>query len=258
MLFSGKENVFMCLVAFQNIFRKIFSGIWKRSWKRRRKRQNPEKPGQTQKNMVQSRDRRRDLVIDGAILRSTARSRIAIDGTISRSVDRDRCEQCFARSWSQIVIDGTISRSIDHDWCERCFMRSCRRIAIEGAISRSFSLSFSLCASPVPEIIWSENRNKNEFPWSTLLFYSQLKMISGKFNFSTQPNSLFYGKWFSEIIFTQNKHSLSHEWIDTLSTALFIDKKISHGNHIFYQALVGPTCSRRLEIQDRSLHATIV
>ena len=54
---SGKENVFMCLVAFQNIFRKIFSGVWKR----RRKRQNPEKPEQTQKNMARSRDRRRDL-----------------------------------------------------------------------------------------------------------------------------------------------------------------------------------------------------
>ena len=44
MLSSGKENVFMCLVVFQNIFRKIFFGVWKRSWKRRRKRQNPEKP----------------------------------------------------------------------------------------------------------------------------------------------------------------------------------------------------------------------
>ena len=51
---------------------------------------------------------------------------------------------------------------------------------------------------------------------------------------------------------------VSHESIDTLLTALFIDKKIPHGNHIFYQALVGPTCSRRLEIRDRSLHATIV
>ena len=28
MLFSGKENVFMCLVAFQKKFRKIFSDVW--------------------------------------------------------------------------------------------------------------------------------------------------------------------------------------------------------------------------------------
>ena len=28
MLFSGKENVFMCLVAFQKNFRKIFFDVW--------------------------------------------------------------------------------------------------------------------------------------------------------------------------------------------------------------------------------------
>ena len=37
MLFSEKENVFMCLVAFQKMFRKIFSGIWLCSWKYHRK-----------------------------------------------------------------------------------------------------------------------------------------------------------------------------------------------------------------------------
>ena len=37
MLFSGKENVFMCLVAFQKMFRKIFSGVWWCSWKYHRK-----------------------------------------------------------------------------------------------------------------------------------------------------------------------------------------------------------------------------
>ena len=37
MLFSGKENVFMCLVAFQKIFRKIFSDVWLCSWKYHRK-----------------------------------------------------------------------------------------------------------------------------------------------------------------------------------------------------------------------------
>ena len=45
MLFSGKENVFMCLVAFQKIFRKIFSGVWKR----RRKRQSQQNTDKTQK-----------------------------------------------------------------------------------------------------------------------------------------------------------------------------------------------------------------
>ena len=37
MLFSGKENVFMCLVAFQKMFRKIFSDVWLCSWKYHKK-----------------------------------------------------------------------------------------------------------------------------------------------------------------------------------------------------------------------------
>ena len=37
MLYSGKENIFKCLVAFQKMFWKIFSGIWLCSWKYHRK-----------------------------------------------------------------------------------------------------------------------------------------------------------------------------------------------------------------------------
>ena len=89
------------------------------------------------------------------------------------------------------------------------------------AFARSFFLSLVLplrvCELSLrvsaPEIIWSENRNRNEFPWSKLLFYGQMKMISGKFYFQNQPNSLFYGKWFPETIFTQNKHTLSYDSI---------------------------------------------
>ena len=36
-IFSGKENIFKCLVAFQKIFWKIFSGVWLYSWKCSRK-----------------------------------------------------------------------------------------------------------------------------------------------------------------------------------------------------------------------------
>ena len=37
MLFSEKENIFMCLVAFQKMFRKIFSDVWLCFWKYLRK-----------------------------------------------------------------------------------------------------------------------------------------------------------------------------------------------------------------------------
>ena len=80
MLFSGKENVFMCLVAFQKIFRKIFSDVWKR----RRKRQTQEKYHQRSRSeiaisLARSRDQRREL--------ATARSR---DRRVARSRRRSR------------------------------------------------------------------------------------------------------------------------------------------------------------------------
>ena len=138
----------------------------------------------------------------GVISRSTVRSRIAIDGAISATRSRE----------ASIAI-GATGASRDRDLRSRSTARMMLRARSRRSILRSFSLSFSLCASslcvsPVSEIIWSENRNENEFLWSTLLFYGQLKMIFGKFNFPNQPNSLFYGKWFPETIFTQNKHSL--------------------------------------------------
>ena len=167
-----EKKMFSCVwLHFKIFFEKYFLVFGKEVEKE-------EGRGKTQKNPDIPRRTRHDL---------------AIDGTIS---DHDQRKRCFARS-----------RSRRRDLAKRR-SRTVLRARSRRAISRSFSLSFSLCASPVPEIIWSENRNGNEFPWSTLLFYGQLKMISGKFNFPNQPNSLFYGKWFPETIFTQNKHSL--------------------------------------------------
>ena len=81
MLFSGKENVFMCLVVFQKIFQKIFSGVWKML---QGKRQNQKNKHSTQ---IDTRDRLASTAIDGVRRRE---GEIAIDGTISRSVDRNR------------------------------------------------------------------------------------------------------------------------------------------------------------------------
>ena len=112
MLFSGKENVFMCLVAFQKIFRKIFSGVWKR----RRKRQSQQNMDKTQKKPRQKIiNDRRSTGFDGAVLRelqsddrAVDRAVVGLDGAISRRrEDRD---------WRhEIAIDGAISWSINHD-----------------------------------------------------------------------------------------------------------------------------------------------
>ena len=47
--------------------------------------------------------------------------------------------------------------------------------------------------------------------------YGQLKTIFGKCIFHAQPNTRKYGKAFSEVIFTQNKHSLNHKSDQTTS-----------------------------------------
>ena len=73
-----------------------------------------------------------------------------------------------------------------------------------------------------------KNRNGNEFPWSKLLFYSQMKMISGKFYFQNQPNTRIYGKAFLEVIFTQNKHSLNCVLSFSSPINLFIYTCASH------------------------------
>ena len=76
---SGKENVFMCLIAFQKIFRKIFSGVWKR----RRKRQTQKNTDKTQKKPKKKIINDRRLTgFDGAVLRELQSD--------DRVVDRDR------------------------------------------------------------------------------------------------------------------------------------------------------------------------
>ena len=76
---SGKENVFMCLIAFQKIFRKIFSGVWKR----RRKRQTQKNTDKTQKKPKKKIINDRRLTgFDGAVLRELQSD--------DRAVDRDR------------------------------------------------------------------------------------------------------------------------------------------------------------------------
>ena len=71
MLFSGKENVFMCLVVFQKIFQKIFSGVWKML---QGKRQNQKNKHSTQI----------DGAIDGAVLRELQSDDRAVDHDLAK------------------------------------------------------------------------------------------------------------------------------------------------------------------------------
>ena len=80
------------------------------------------------------------------------------------------------------------------------------------SLSRSLSLSFSLSLSL--SIFWKiifEGKIKTEINLHPT--HGQLKTIYRKCIFHAQPNTRKYGKAFPEMIFTQNKHSLSRKLI---------------------------------------------
>ena len=145
MLFSRKENVFMCLVAFQKIFWKIFSGVWRR--RRKRQTQTKEKtvrsrsspPSLVNCRRCQSQSRRShcsliDERCDHAVNCDLPRRAVTID-------DRDR----RARSLDDRIAHRSTSGTID----DRC--------------SPIWALS-SLSLSLFPEMIWSENEGVKSFP----------------------------------------------------------------------------------------------
>ena len=72
------------------------------------------------------------------------------------------------------------------------------------------SFSLSLCASEARSGNgWSENRNVKQFPGQRLLFTVNWNANLENSIFHVQPNTQFYGKWFLEIVWSQNKRSLN-------------------------------------------------
>ena len=162
MLFSGKENVFICLVAFQKMFRKIFSDVWLCSWKYNRKhifyllltfshiflvakqiyniiyssiqkhKQNPEKKNHQIRSNWEKKEEREATGFDKG-LRSTRRQ------------DRDRCgaSQDRDRRKSEIAIDGAIFLPLRI--CESFFLS----LFLPLRVCELLSLRVS-----VPEVIW--------------------------------------------------------------------------------------------------------
>ena len=150
MLFSGKENIFMCLVAFQKIFRKIFSDVWLCSWKYHRKyifyllltfsrlpnEFIPQITNKAQKKIIKSGQTKGEIAISiGAI----AIGEIAISElcaiTIGASRDHDgrRSARCLDRSLSLSLRTISLSRCI---W-------SC----VSGVLAKCVSLTAT-------EIVW--------------------------------------------------------------------------------------------------------
>ena len=108
-------------------------------------------------------------------------------------------------------------------WVRRSrFLGSSKSVFGFGLFFLSLSLSLrvgviSLSLSSL-SVFWKmifEGKIKTEINFHPNI--GQLKSIFGKCIFHAQPNTCKYGKAFSEVIFTQNKHSLNHKSDQTTS-----------------------------------------
>ena len=152
---------------------------------------------------LRSRSRRRDLAINASRDRdqlrdlATARSRegeIAIDASWDRAVDRD------LRGNRR-----TGAREISAAWSSESAGDRRTDWNVSSPLARTHSLSLSL----FPEMLWSENEGRKSFPGQRWKYWSTGSHFPENIIFRDSQTCGFGGKWFSKVIFTQNKHSLS-------------------------------------------------
>ena len=75
------------------------------------------------------------------------------------------------------------------------------------------SFSHSLCVLRDSEMIWSENESVKSFPGQRRKFRSTGSDFPENFIFRCCQTRGLGGKWFPEIIFSQNKRTLSWNWL---------------------------------------------
>ena len=121
------------------------------------------------------------------------------------------------------LVERSRRSSIDERTCNRnrrgarstsALVGRSHRLSIAGKVSSSslslsdlgslFSLSFSLFS----EMIWTENKSVKLFPGQRSKYWSTGNEFLENFIFRCSQTCGFGGKWFPEIIFTQNKRTL--------------------------------------------------
>ena len=187
MLFSGKENVFICLVAFQKMFRKIFFDVWLCSWKYHRKHifyllltfsRLPNKyiisfiPQYRNTNKTQKKKLSNPVTFSQLPNKyiisfipqhrntnKTQEKKIIKSGQIERRMKRERqlgsTRGCDQRE-GKIAI-GAVLREIVIDAKARSRSMA-RSFSLCASVSHSFSLSFSLCATVSSSLCASQFR----------------------------------------------------------------------------------------------------
>ena len=196
MLFSGKENVFMCLVAFQKNFRKIFSDVWLYSWKYHRKHifylllTFSQLPNKHIMSFIPKNSNK-----------TQKRSYFLVDFD-----DRDRRRSVRSRSWSMSIgaVPVTGEIAIVVRWCGSFRLAWCVGRSSEALREAVRVWERSACERE-EEKVWSENKDWKWFQSFLAEFSIKLKIFSVWPNLPCQPNALFSEKWFPNFIFSQNK-----------------------------------------------------
>ena len=145
----------MCLVAFKKMFRKIFSDVWLCSWKYYRKH------------------------IFYLLLTFSRLPNEYIISFIPKNTNKTQ-KKIIKSGQTKARLRSTL-RAIEasHDASDVGGWRGAGDVAIS-----SLSLSLSLFYFPRPEVIWSENGNRNDFPlfwlwnsinWKCFLVWPNLK-----------------------------------------------------------------------------------
>ena len=153
MLFSAKENVFMCLVAFQKIFRKIFSDVWLCSWKYHRK------------HIFY-------LFLTFSHIFSVAKR---IYNIIHSSKHKQNPEKNHQIRTLRAIAIGTVPVMSTDDIGELGFGRS-----LLSLLSFSLSLSFSSFLSLSLSLLFSKARNHLKWKWKRKWFSVVLALIFGQ------------------------------------------------------------------------------
>ena len=195
MLFSGKENVFMCLAVTKFVLRKINFGVWfiqtflQKMHQIRQKKQNAAKENESNPTEEKMRS-----CGEGDIERRWGRCDRPTSGAHSTSalVNRDR------RSRSSIApLDRRSHRAISSIAIVDRAARS--TIAIVDRAARRSGLSLlSLSLSLFPEMIWSENEGEKSFPGQRWKYWSTKSHFPENIIFRDSQTCEFGGKWFTE------------------------------------------------------------
>ena len=126
------------------------------------------------------------------------------------------CVECVDRGASSADRDWEMSGSklgLVFAWCVDRSVWLSVWIGASQALCASERAASSACERGV-ENVWSENLGWNDFLLVLPYFTVKLKIFSVWPNLPSQPNMLFSGKWFPNFVWSQNKRTLSHWWVE--------------------------------------------